>query len=237
MKLNELQIKIFADGANIDTMRAAYTAGLVSGFTTNPTLMKKDGVKNYCEFAKAALSVIKTMPISFEVFSNDFNNMELEALKISSWAPNAYVKIPIMNTFGDSSIPLISKLSAKGIKLNITAIMTLAQVEAAANALSDAPSVISVFAGRIADTGRDPIPTMSAALRSISNTPNIELLWASTREFFNIFQAASIGCHIITVSDSILKKAEMIDINLDKLSLDTVAMFYRDAVSSNFKIV
>lgn len=236
--LGRLRIKIFADGADVEVMKRAYRAGFVKGFTTNPTLMKKAGVTDYRAFAKEALGEIKKLPVSFEVFADDFSRMESEALEISSWAPNVYVKIPITNTSGESSIALIKKLSAKGLQLNITAITTLEQVQAAADALSaDSHSVVSVFAGRVADTGRDPVPHMAMALRIIAKNPNIELLWASPRELLNIFQADSAGCHIITVSDDILKKSSMAGMDLAALSLETVKMFHRDAVSSGFKII
>ncbi|HAF94628.1 MAG: transaldolase [Elusimicrobia bacterium GWC2_51_8] len=236
--LGRLRIKIFADGANVEIMKRAYREGFVKGFTTNPTLMKKAGVTDYKAFAREALSEIKKLPISFEVFSDDFAGMETEALEIASWAPNVYVKIPITDTSGEPAIALIKKLSAKGLQLNITAITTLEQVRAAADALSaDSRSVVSVFAGRVADTGRDPVPHMAEALRMIAKKPNIELLWASPRELLNIFQADACGCHIITVSDDILKKNPMAGMDLGELSLETVKMFHRDAVSSGFKIV
>jgi len=236
--LGQLKIKVFSDGADVAAMKRAYRAGFVKGFTTNPTLMRKAGITDYKAFAKEALTEIKELPISFEVFADDFASMEAEALEISSWAPNVYVKIPITNTSGCSSIPLIKKLSAKGLQLNITAVMTLEQVQNVADALSArSHSVVSVFAGRVADTGLDPVPHMTMALRIIAQNPNTELLWASPRELLNIFQADSIGCHIITVNEDILKKIPLAGMDLSELSLETVKMFHRDAISSGFKIV
>ncbi|MDD2773304.1 MAG: transaldolase [Elusimicrobiales bacterium] len=236
--LKKLRIKIFADGADAESMKRAYREGFVKGFTTNPTLMKKAGVTDYKAFAKDVLGEIRALPISFEVFSDDFAHMEKEALEIASWASNVYVKIPITNTRGESAVPLIKKLAGQGMQLNITAVMTLEQVEAVAKALPVRnKSVVSVFAGRVADTGRDPVPHMTQALKILSGHPDTELLWASPREMLNIFQADACGCHIITVSGDILKKASFIGMDLDELSLETVQMFHRDATSSGFKIV
>ncbi|MBI5401952.1 MAG: transaldolase [Ignavibacteriae bacterium] len=236
--LDKLKIKIFADGANVKDMIKLYRDGLVKGFTTNPTLMKKDGVQNYEAFAKEVLSVIKDLPISFEVFSDDFDLMEKEARKIQSWGNNVNVKIPITNTKGELSTGLIKKLSADGMQLNITAILTLEQVEAVAQAISpEVKSIVSVFAGRIADTGRDPIPYMKKSYEILSDLPNAELLWASPRELLNIFHAEDCGCKIITVTNDLLKKLSMVDRNLKDLSLDTVKMFANDAATAGYRIL
>ena len=231
-------IKIFADGANVKEMVNLFREGLVQGFTTNPTLMKKDGVSNYEKFAKEVLEEIKTLPISFEVFSDDFESMEKEARKISSWGKNVVVKIPITNTKGESSISLIKKLSDDGLALNITAILPLEQVESVINVINEnTPIIISVFAGRIADTGRDPVPHMQKAMEIVNRKKNAELLWASSRELLNLIQAEECGCHIITITNDILKKLKMIDKNLKELSLDTVKMFYNDALNAGYKIL
>ena len=231
-------IKIFADGANVKEMVNLFREGLVQGFTTNPTLMKKDGVSNYEKFAKEVLEEIKTLPISFEVFSDDFESMEKEARKISSWGKNVVVKIPITNTKGESSISLIKKLSDDGLALNITAILPLEQVESVINVINEnTPIIISVFAGRIADTGRDPVPHMQKAMEIVNRKKNAELLWASSRELLNLIQAEECGCHIITITNDILKKLKMIDKDLKELSLDTVKMFYYDALNAGYKIL
>jgi transaldolase len=232
------KIKIFADGANVKEMVNLYSEGFVQGFTTNPTLMKKDGVSNYEKFAKELLEEIKTLPISFEVFSDDFDSMEKEARKISSWGKNVVVKIPITNTKGVSSIPLIKKLSDDGLVLNITAILPVEQVESVINVITeDTPIIISVFAGRIADTGRDPVPHIQKAMEIVRRKKNAELLWASSRELLNLIQAEECGCHIITITNDILKKLKMIDKDLKELSLDTVKMFYNDALNAGYKIL
>jgi transaldolase len=234
----ELKIKIFADGANIEDMLLAYKEGLVKGFTTNPTLMRKNGIKDYEKFAKEILSQIIDLPISFEVFSDDFESMEKEAKLISSWGKNVVVKIPITNTKKESSIPLIKKLSDYGLMLNVTAMLTLEQVEDVSKAVSKkSKTIVSVFAGRIADTGRDPIPYMTKAVEILKDNPNAELLWASPRELLNIYHAESCGCHIITVTSDILKKLSMVNKNLDVLSLDTVKMFYNDAQNVGYNIL
>ena len=228
-KLNELNIKIFADGAEKASMVALAKDPLVKGFTTNPTLMRKAGVTDYAGFAKEVLAEIKAKPISFEVFSDDFKEMERQARIINSWASNVYVKIPITNTKKESSIPLIQKLASEGVKLNVTAILTLQQVEETAKALdSKVPAIVSVFAGRVADTGVDPIPLMVASKKLLAATPGWELLWASPRELLNIYQAEEIGADIITVTPEIIKKGEMVGLDLSELSLQTVKMFYDD---------
>jgi len=235
--VNKFKIKLFADGADLSAMKEAYREGVVKGFTTNPTLMKKAGITDYEAFAKDVLSEITDLPISFEVFSDKFEAMEQEARKIASWGPNVNIKIPITNTKGESSVPLIKKLSADGLSLNVTAILTLEQVKAVAGALTDGvKSIVSVFAGRIADTGRDPVPYMTEAAAILKSRPSVELLWASSRELLNIFQAQQCGCHIITVTNDILKKLSMVGKDLTALSLDTVKMFYHDARSSGYRL-
>ena len=237
MGLPGMKIKVFSDGADVRDMLRVYGEGIVSGFTTNPTLMKKAGVTDYPAFAKEALKHITDCPVSFEVFSDDFASMEREARIIHSWGSNVNIKIPVMNTKGESSVNLIRKLSAEGMQLNVTAILTLAQVEQVVDALDPkVPSIVSVFAGRIADTGRDPIPMMTKAMEILKKKPLAELLWASTREVLNIFQAEACGCHIITVTPDILKKLSMRDKDLHELSQDTVKMFYADAQAAGFKL-
>jgi transaldolase len=235
--LPQFKIKLYADGADLNDMIEEYKNGIASGFTTNPTLMKKAGVKNYEEFAKAALNAIPDLPISFEVFSDDLPGMEREARKIASWGKNVYIKIPVTNTRGERTALLVKKLSHDGLKLNVTALLTLDQVKTVAMALSpDTPSIVSVFAGRIADTGRDPMPIMKDAVKVLKSNPNAELLWASTRELLNLIQAESCGCHIITITNDILKKVPQVGKDLDQLSLETVQMFYSDAQSAGYKI-
>ena len=237
MSLKKLKIKIFADGADIEDMKQTYREGIVCGFTTNPTLMKKVGITDYEAFAKEALKAITDLPISFEVFSDDFENMEREARKIASWGKNIHIKIPITNTRGESCVPLIGKLSAEGVPINITAMMTLKQVENVAAVLNpEVNSIVSVFAGRVADSGRDPVPMMKQAAKILRPNSNAELLWASPREVLNIFHAEECGCHIITMTSDILRKLPLIGKDLDEYSLDTVKMFYNDAKSSGFKI-
>ena len=236
--MRNLKIKLFADGADIDDMKRINREGVVSGFTTNPTLMRKANVADYETFAKDVLKEIRDLPISFEVFSDDFDTMEMEAKKIASWGNNVNVKIPITNTRGELSTSLIKKLSGEGISLNITAILTVEQVEAVMRVLSSkSKTIISVFAGRIADTGRDPVPYMKEAVNILKSNKNAELLWASSREVLNIFQAESCGCHIITVTSDILKKIGNIGKDLGALSLDTVKMFYEDARASKYQII
>lgn len=237
LSIKDLKIKIFADGADPSEMKQAYRQGIVQGFTTNPTLMRKAGVRDYEAFAKGILRDIPDLPISFEVFSDDFPAMEREAEKISAWGENVSVKIPITNTKGESCAPLIKKLSSKGLSLNVTAILTVEQVKEVSGALSSkSKSIVSVFAGRIADTGRDPAGYMKESADILKENPNAELLWASSRELLNIFQAESCGCHIITVTPDILKKLSLLNKELKDVSLDTVRQFYQDAQSSGFKI-
>ncbi len=233
-----LKIELFADGAKLNEMVELYkNQPLIKGYTTNPTLMRKAGVKDYEEFAKSILKAIPDMPISFEVFADDLAGMEQEARKIGSWGENVYIKIPITNTKGESTSTLISKLSEDGLKINVTAILTLEQVKIASRVLSSStPSIISVFAGRIADTGRNPIPIIQKAHDILRTKKNTELLWASTRELLNVVQAENCGCDIITVTNDILKKLPMLGKDLDELSLDTVRMFFTDAQLAGYKI-
>lgn len=235
--MKKFRIKIFADGADKVGMWEMYRNPLISGFTTNPTLMRKAGVHDYRAFAHDVLSLIKDKPISFEVFADDFPTMERQALEIASWGENVYVKIPITNTKRESSEPLIRSLSAQGVKLNVTAIMTQAQVQEVVPALMLGPgSIVSVFAGRIADAGTDPVPVMTAILSYLRPYSKIELLWASPRELFNIVQADEVGCHIITATNDILKKIPTIGKDLEEFSLETVKMFYEDATAAGFDL-
>ena len=232
-----MRVKLFMDGADINDMVAWSKNPRISGFTTNPTLMRKAGINDYEAFAKEAIRAIPNRPISFEVFSDDFSEMEEEAHIIHGWGGDTYIKIPITNTKGESAIPLIQTLSAAGYSLNVTAIMTLAQVQAVADAINPkARTIISVFAGRIADTGIDPIPVMQKSLRMLKDNKKAELLWASPRELLNIVQADECGCHIITATPDILKKLELIGKNLEAYSLETVKMFYNDAKAAGFDI-
>lgn len=236
-KVAGLQVKIFADGADRGGMLEMAAKPFIKGLTTNPTLMKKAGIKDYRAFAKDILSVIRDKPLSFEVFSDEFTEMERQALEIAGWGSNVYVKIPVTNTRREPATGLVRKLSAAGVKLNVTALMTLGQVQAITDALGVAtPAYISVFAGRIADTGRDPLPIMSAAVDIMRLKPKAELIWASPRELLNIFQANAIGCHVITVTNDILKKLELVDYDLAEYSLDTVKMFYNDASAAGFRL-
>ncbi len=232
-----LKIKLFADGADKDSMLEMYNKPYIQGLTTNPTLMKKAGISDYEKFSREILETIKSKSLSLEVFSDEISEMKRQAIKISSWADNVYVKIPISNTKNESTIELINELSDKGVKLNITAIMTINQVQNVVNALNkDVPAYISVFAGRIADTGRDPMPIIKESVQLSKEKPFSEVLWASTREFLNIFQAESCGCQIITVPNGILKKLNLINYDLNKYSLDTVKMFYKDATEAGYKL-
>jgi transaldolase len=232
------RIKIFADGASLPALLELAQNPAIAGFTTNPTLMRKAGVKDYRAFAREALAHIVKKPISFEVFADDFAEMNRQARAIAAWGENVYVKIPITNTKGESAAPLIRELTAAGVKVNVTALCTLGQVHETAQALAGgAPSVISVFAGRIADTGRDPVPLMRAALEICGAADrNIELLWASPRELLNLIQAAEVGCHIITVTHDLLKKLDLVGKDLGEFSLDTVKMFHRDAADAGYEL-
>jgi transaldolase len=236
--LDALPIRIFADGADKDGMLNLYRNPLIKGLTTNPTLMRKVGIQDYASFAQDILKDIKDKPISFEVFSDEFLEMKRQALKIRDWQSNVFVKIPITNSRRESSIPLIRELAAEKVQLNITAILTLRQVRDVAQALNpEVPAVVSVFAGRIADTGRDPGAAMRASKALLEDLPKAELLWASVREVLNIFQAADCGCHIVTVPHDILNKAlKLTGMDLEDLSLDTVNMFAQDAAKAGFKL-
>jgi transaldolase len=237
LEVNSLRIKLFADGADLHSMLEMASKPYIQGLTTNPTLMRKAGVSEYVSFAKSVLNEIKDKPISFEVFSDDLEEMKIQAEKIASWGDNVYVKIPISNTRGESTKSVIEFLGRIGVKVNVTALMTEVQVSEVAKALNrDVASCVSVFAGRIADTGRDPMPIMSESLSILASNPNTELIWASPRELLNVFQANSIGCHIITATNDILAKLALVNKDLTEYSLETVQMFYKDAVSSSFRI-
>jgi transaldolase len=236
-KPEELKVKIFADGADKTGMLDLYRNPLIKGFTTNPTLMRKAGVSDYRAYALEILSAIKDRPISFEVFADDFDRMERQALEISRWADNVNVKIPITNTRQEFSDKLVSRLAGAGVKLNVTALMTLEQVERIAPCLAGGPSAyVSLFAGRIADTGIDPVPVIRDAVRILEKYPNIELIWASPRELLNIYHAESVGCHIITVSHDILKKLNLVGRDLTDYSLDTVKMFFEDGCKAGYTL-
>jgi transaldolase len=236
--LEKLPIKIFADGADLEGIIELYRKPFIRGLTTNPTLMRKIGISDYEGFARSVLESVTDKPISFEVFSDEFPEMRRQALKIRAWQDNVYVKIPITNTRAESAIDLIRDLAAEGVKLNVTAILTREQVQAVAGALHrEVPSVVSVFAGRVADTGVDPAPLMKESLKLISALPVADLLWASVREVLNVFQAAACGCHIVTVPHDILAKASKLGgMDLSELSLDTVRMFHHDAVAAGFRL-
>ena len=236
-KVEDLKVKIFADGADKAGMLEMYAKPFIKGLTTNPTLMKKAGITDYRAFCKDILTVIKDKPLSFEVFSDDFSEMERQAMEIASWGENVYVKIPVTNTKQEPCYALVKKLAAQKVKLNVTALMTLTQVRDVVASLNPSvPSYVSVFAGRIADTGFDPVPMMSEAVGILKAAPASELIWASPRELLNIFQADEIGCQVITVTNDILKKLSLVGYNLDEYSLDTVKMFYKDAVEAGFKL-
>jgi len=236
-KASELQVKIFADGADRATMLDLYRNPGIKGLTTNPTLMHKAGVRDYKAFAQDILQTIVDKPVSFEVFADDFASMERQAHEIASWADNVYVKVPVTNTQGAVCYPMVKRLAAAGVKLNVTALMTLNQVREVVQVLQpQVPSYVSVFAGRIADTGRDPLPLMAVAVELLKVCPAAELIWASPRELLNIFQADAIGCQVITVTQDIFKKLALVGTDLDAYSLDTVKMFYADAVAAGFSL-
>lgn len=236
-RILNLKVKIFADGADKAGMLEMYQKPFIKGFTTNPTLMRKAGVTDYKEFARDMLEAIPDKPISFEVFSDDFSEMEGQAREISSWGENVYVKIPIANTKRKPSYDLIRSLMRAGIKVNITAILTLDQVRVIASVVREGPACyVSVFAGRIADTGIDPVPIMAQAVEFLRVAPHAELIWGSPRELLNIFQADAIGCHVITVTNDILNKLHLVGKDLDNYSLDTVKMFYDDALKAGFTL-
>lgn len=232
-----LRTKIFADGADLAGIREMYALPYIKGFTTNPTLMRRSGIMDYRTFALEVCAAIPDRPISFEVFADDAESMERQAREIATWGPQVYTKIPITNTMGVSMVPLVRALSRDGIKVNVTALMTLAQVREVAEAIAGGgPCCVSVFAGRIADTGRDPLPLMEASLDVLAPNPHAELIWASPRELLNIYQADAIGCHIITVTNDILKKLSLVGKDLDAYSLETVRMFHRDAQDAKFTL-
>lgn len=236
-QLTELQVKIFADGADKSGMLEMYAKPFIKGLTTNPTLMRKAGITDYRQFAQDILAAIPDRPISFEVFSDDWCEMERQALEIASWGNNVYVKIPVTNTRREACYGLIRRLTTHKVKLNVTALMTLEQVRDVGAALDPAvPSYVSVFAGRIADTGRDPVPLMAAAVELLRPVSAAELIWASPRELLNIFQADAIGCHVITVTNDILKKLTLVGYDLTEYSLDTVKMFHDDATAAKFEL-
>lgn len=236
-KVQDLKVQIFADGADKAGMLEMYAKPYIKGLTTNPTLMKKVGITDYRAFCKDILTSIKDKPLSFEVFSDDFAEMERQAMEIASWGDNVYVKIPVTNTKQETCYALVKKLGAQTVKINVTAIMTLTQVRDVVTALNPTvPSYVSVFAGRIADTGCDPLPMMAAAVEMLKFAPAAELIWASPRELLNIFQADDIGCQVITVTNDILKKLSLVGYDLEAYSLDTVKMFYNDAVAAGFKL-
>ncbi len=238
ISLTDLNVQIYADGADKAGILDLYAKPYIKGLTTNPTLMKAAGITDYEAFSKDILETVTAKPISLEVFTDDLSEMKRQALKISSWGDNVYTKIPITNSVGDSCIPLVKALSAEGVKLNVTALLTLKQVrEVSAVLNADVPSVVSVFAGRIADTGVDPVPMMQASLALLEEQPKAELLWASVREVLNILQADDCGCDIVTVPHNILSKAsKMLGLDLTALSLDTVKMFARDAAAAGYKL-
>lgn len=232
-----LKVKLFADGADLAGIKEMYANPMIKGFTTNPTLMRKAGIQDYKAFAHQVLEAIPDRPISFEVFADEFDEMERQALEIASWGKNVSVKIPVTNTRKESAGPLIERLSKAGVALNVTALTTLEQVrDVTARLAPDVPAIISVFAGRIADTGRDPVPLMAEAVKIMRDKPKSELIWASPRELLNIFQADSVGCHIITATNDILKKLSLVGKDLDQYSLETVQMFYKDAQAAGYKI-
>ncbi|HLF43275.1 MAG TPA: transaldolase [Acidimicrobiia bacterium] len=232
-----MTVKVFADGADIEGILALYSNPVIKGFTTNPTLMRKAGVKNYEAFAREVLDAVPDRPISFEVFSDDFVEMQQQALKIALWGDNVYVKIPVTDTNGERSDEVITRLVKQGVKVNVTALMTVDQVKWVADCLiGGPPAYISVFAGRVADTGRDPVPLMSEALDVVRPMQNVELIWASPREVLNIVQADAIGCHIITVTHDLLKKLPTLGKDLSDFSLDTVRMFHADGVEAGYSL-
>ena len=232
-----LRVRVFADGADLASMLELYRNPAIRGFTTNPTLMRRAGIADYEAFARDVLAVIRDRPISFEVFSDEWPEMARQAEVIASWGENVYVKVPVTNTRGESAVPLIRTLSAAGSKLNVTALMTVEQVRTVCDALAPGtPACVSVFAGRIADTGRDPVPVMQEALAIISRYPGVELIWASPRELLNVVQASDIGCHIITATPDILAKLPTLGKDLTQFSLETVKMFFEDGRKAGFTL-
>lgn len=235
--LDQLSVKIFADGADLAGMLDMYRNPLIKGFTTNPTLMRKAGIREYREFGRDVLSAIPDRPISFEVFADEFDEMERQAIEIAGWGANVNVKIPVTNTRGESARELVRRLSRAGVKLNVTALFTLDQVREISDSLAQGPrAFVSVFAGRIADTGVDPVPLMRCAVEHLDAFPNVELIWASPRELLNIFHADAVGCHIITVTNDVLKKLDLVGKGLAEYSLETVRMFYEDGRKAGFAL-
>jgi transaldolase len=236
-RIDQLTVKIFADGADRTTMLEMYAQPHIKGLTTNPTLMRRAGISNYEAFAREILSQIRDKPLSFEVFADEFTEMERQALRIADWGDNVYVKIPVTNTRGDPCYALVQRLVSRGVKVNVTAIMTLAQVRDAAAVLNpEVPGYVSILAGRLADTGVDPVPVMAAAVQLLKPNPKAELIWASPREVLNIFQADSVGCHIVTATPDLLAKLPLIGTDPSEYSLDTIRMFYRDAVAAGYSL-
>ena len=236
-RLSTLEVKIFADGADREVILALAKNPLIRGFTTNPTLMRRSGVKDYESFCRDLIRAVPDRPFSFEVFSDDFDEMERQALRIAGWGANVYVKIPITNTQGQSAAALVQHLARRGVQVNVTAVMTIDQIDLVLPALKNGPpSYISLFAGRIADSGCDPLPAVCAALTRLRSYPQIELIWASPREVFNIIQADQIGCHIITVTHDLLKKLPLLGRDLHAFSLETVKMFHEDAVGAGYTL-
>lgn len=236
-RIEDLRVKIFADGASKEGILRLYQDPLIRGFTTNPTLMRQAGIEDYEAFARDLIETVPDRHLSLEVFADDFDEMYRQAVKISSWGANVYVKIPITNTLGQSSRPLLVRLARAGVKVNVTALMTLEQVQHVAATVACAPAAcVSVFAGRVADSGRDPLPLMRESVEALREFPNVELIWASPRELLNIIQAHEIGCHIITVTHALLGKLPTIGEDLDAFSLETVQMFRRDALSAGYTL-
>lgn len=235
--LDQLRVKLFADGADLKVIAAMAANPLIKGFTTNPTLMRKAGISDYVAFSREAIRIVPDRPISFEVFSDDFADMEMQALEIASWGSNVFVKIPVTNTRGDSAAPLVARLALAGVQLNVTAILTDAQVADIAAALSPrTASFVSVFAGRIADTGRDPIPVIARSVEILRNLPLAEVIWASPRELLNVLQADAVGCHVITATADVLNKLPLVGKDLTVYSLETVEMFRNDAVAAGYSV-
>ena len=235
--IRALRVKLFADGAEVGVIAKLAANPLIKGFTTNPTLMRKAGIADYRAFARDVLPIVGDRPISFEVFSDEFAEMADQAIEIASWGSNVFVKIPVTNTRGESASPLIAQLTRAHVQVNVTALLTVDQVRHVAGALSpDVPSFVSVFAGRIADTGRDPMPIMSEAVEILRHVPAAELIWASPRELLNVMQADAVGCHVITATNDVLAKLPLIGKDLDEFSLDTVKMFRQDAVTAGYTI-
>jgi transaldolase len=235
--VNSLKIKLFADGADLAGIKEMAANPMIRGFTTNPTLMRKAGITDYKAFALDVLKIVTDRPVSFEVFADDFPTMEKQAMEIASWGPNVNVKIPVTNTKGEFCGPLVKRLSEAGVHLNVTAILALDQVKRVVDQLApQTPAIVSVFAGRVADTGRDPVPLMAECVEILKAKPKSELIWASPRELLNVFQADAIGCHIITATNDILKKLSLVGKDLSAYSLETVEMFYKDAQAAGFQI-